>query len=479
MSLRGSEVQALLDDLLPRFLDARIQDLRQPDATRLFIEVHGKEGRQRAVLDAESGQGRFHRVEERPTNAPTPPAFLSGCRKELLGSRVREIRADPDRNTLRWILSRGDELRHLVLQWGRKSGAIALLDADERVLVGVGRMANGRPCVPGHPLHAPEAHADPRPPRFTSVGDELARDMAAHHAQRAADDRFAIISRAIRRKLKKLRRRLERIEADLERADNAGDHQRLGELLKSELHRIQRGMESGEVTDWYAPDTPTVSVPLDPRLDGPANMNRIFHQATRFKAARALIEKRLALAREEKSALDSLAEELAQEGRDLRALEKRGRALGLFIAPRTQRRSEPRERLPYRMHRAFDGTPILVGRGAKDNDALTFKVARGNDIWLHARNRPGAHVILRRDRGAEVHPRALEDAAILAAHGARGGKDDTSVEISWTERKHVRSVRGGAPGAVTVAGARTLLVRQDPERLQQLLATGRDNLPEP
>lgn len=72
---------------------------------------------------------------------------------------------------------------------------------------------------------------------------------------------------------------------------------------------------------------------------------------------------------------------------------------------------------------------------------------------------------------------ALEDAAMLAAHGAKGGSEDTAVEVSWTERKHVRKVRGGPPGAVTVAGARTIRVRMDPVRLQRILDSREDGIP--
>jgi len=471
MSLRGSEVQALLEELRTHFLNARIQDLRQPDATRLFIEVHGSEGRQRCVLDAAPGRGRFHRVDRRPANAPQPPAFLAGCRKEAQGARISDISANAEQNTLQWTLRRGEEKRHIVLQWGRTTGVLALLDETERVLVGVGRMVNGRPCTPGLPLEHPRPHPDPRPPRFPQTNGNASEEIASLYERLESEAVLAMIVRGVQRVLKKIDRRLTRIREDLDRVDQADHHQRLGELLKNELHRVKRGMKSIEVTDWYASDTPKISIPLDPRLDGSTNLGRIFHEAGRFKAARSIIENRMKSAELERSKIEELSANLASDNVDSADLLAQARKLGVIQERKERTRSGPRARIPHRTYRAFDGTAILVGRGARDNAELTFRVARGNDLWLHARNRPGAHVIIRRERGREIHPRALEEAALLAAHGAKGGAEDTTVEISWTERKHVRKVRGGAPGAVTIAGARTLLVRRDPERLRRLLDT--------
>jgi predicted ribosome quality control (RQC) complex YloA/Tae2 family protein len=112
----------------------------------------------------------------------------------------------------------------------------------------------------------------------------------------------------------------------------------------------------------------------------------------------------------------------------------------------------------------------LVGKGAVDNDALTLTVARPHDLWLHARGLQGAHVIIPRERGSELSPDVLLDAAHLAAHfsSARG---EASAEIQHAERRHVRKPKGFAPGAVRVDRERVLLLRVEPERLKRLLAS--------
>jgi predicted ribosome quality control (RQC) complex YloA/Tae2 family protein len=115
----------------------------------------------------------------------------------------------------------------------------------------------------------------------------------------------------------------------------------------------------------------------------------------------------------------------------------------------------------------------LVGRGADRNDELTFQVARGNDLWLHARDVPGAHVVVPL-AGRPIDEETLVDAALLAAHhsNARG---EPQVDVSYTLRKQVRKPPRTRPGLVTLSGAKTLRVRVDPERLARLLASRVDD----
>jgi predicted ribosome quality control (RQC) complex YloA/Tae2 family protein len=125
------------------------------------------------------------------------------------------------------------------------------------------------------------------------------------------------------------------------------------------------------------------------------------------------------------------------------------------------------------------GERILVGRGGVDNHALTFRVARGNDMWLHVRDSPGAHVVVPQPaRGREPHPETLLDAAALAVHHSdlRG---EPAAEVTLTQRKHVRAITGGPPGRVTVAGGRTLTVTDVPARVERLyLAVAQGEVPE-
>ncbi|HEX8129354.1 MAG TPA: NFACT RNA binding domain-containing protein, partial [Pyrinomonadaceae bacterium] len=120
-----------------------------------------------------------------------------------------------------------------------------------------------------------------------------------------------------------------------------------------------------------------------------------------------------------------------------------------------------------RRYRSSDGYEILVGRAAKDNDQLTFKVARAHDLWLHAADYPGSHVIVRNPaRGEDVPHRTVIEAAQLAAHFSQA-KRDSKVSVHYTPRKFLSKPKGAAPGLVRMSSFRTLLVepREGVERI--------------
>jgi predicted ribosome quality control (RQC) complex YloA/Tae2 family protein len=149
-------------------------------------------------------------------------------------------------------------------------------------------------------------------------------------------------------------------------------------------------------------------------------------------------------------------------------LEREARRLAAGPRPEARarrRRDEPAP--PYRLYRSLAGLPILVGRGAAENDE-TRRLARGNDLWLHARGRTGAHVVVRLGKAA-VDQETLLDAAHLAAHFS-DGRGEAQVEVAATQVKHVRKARGAAPGAVTYSQEKVLLLRLEPLRLARLLA---------
>jgi predicted ribosome quality control (RQC) complex YloA/Tae2 family protein len=107
------------------------------------------------------------------------------------------------------------------------------------------------------------------------------------------------------------------------------------------------------------------------------------------------------------------------------------------------------------------GLEIRVGRGAKHNDALTFKHSAPGDVWMHARHTAGAHVILRWGKEGAPPARDLEEAAVLAALNSKA-RTSGSVPVDWTLRKYVRKPRKAAPGAVVLQQPKTVFVEPDP-----------------
>lgn len=178
----------------------------------------------------------------------------------------------------------------------------------------------------------------------------------------------------------------------------------------------------------------------------------------------------------------ALAERLYKEVRAMeRALERLpGRIAALEQQPdvpdggRRPRRTRARSsaistRLPYKTYRTSGGIEVLVGRGARANDELTYDIAKPDDVWLHARDVTGAHVVMRWSQEGAPPARDLHEAAALAAWYSRA-RGSVVVPVDWTRRRHVRRARGGPPGRAMVERAQTVMARPSSELERTLRA---------
>jgi predicted ribosome quality control (RQC) complex YloA/Tae2 family protein len=250
-------------------------------------------------------------------------------------------------------------------------------------------------------------------------------------------------------------RRLEQLEANLARdlaglADE-GDLRRRAEALLVHARELEPGRESVEVEDPREPGR-LLAVALDPRLGGLANAERMFEKARRVERARHQVDLRLRETRSELAAARE-RESLVLDARDRRELPAPGEGAG--DGNRAHAASGPLHFLTGR------GLSVLVGRNARENHHLTFRVARAEDLWLHARDVPGAHVVLRDNEG-RAGADDLREAAEVAAFFSEA-RGESLVDVHLTRRKHVKPARGG-PGRVFIAHSDTLRVPpRDPE----------------
>ncbi|HVS20053.1 MAG TPA: NFACT RNA binding domain-containing protein, partial [Planctomycetota bacterium] len=283
----------------------------------------------------------------------------------------------------------------------------------------------------------------------------------------------------LRSRLERRRERAASLVAGLEqRAVAAAGAERVrldGELLKLALGTLRRGLEQVTLVDVYADDATERVLALDPRRTPHENVELYFERYKKLARAEESVALELARAREKHAALAALLAALDAPDSDPAALEARALADGLLderqqADPRKRRAPEPRK--PYRVFSALRGSEVRVGRSAKDNDALTLRHSRGNDLWLHTADAPGSHVVLRLERGAEADPEEQLDAAHLAVHFSPL-RDAARANVHVALRKAVHKPRGAKPGLVTLSGGRILSVRMQPERLARLLGRER------
>lgn len=266
---------------------------------------------------------------------------------------------------------------------------------------------------------------------------------------------------AIAQRLETARRRMERLRlqqhganADAERLRSEAD------LLLAQLHRVPHGAGAVDLDDFTGG---TVRLQLDPTLTAADNATRRYDAARKRSRAAARIPQLLSAARREVDDLEALARRVRDGEVDDDTLQRLKPA-----ARSTARDAGPA--LPYREYRTSRGLEIRVGRGSRANDALTFRHSSPTDIWLHARDAAGAHVILRW-ANVDANPPAADiaEAAALAALFSRA-RTSGLVAVDWTRRKWVRKARKAAPGLVIPERVKTVFVEPDAALEERLRA---------
>lgn len=259
--------------------------------------------------------------------------------------------------------------------------------------------------------------------------------------------------------------------ASLQEAALAGGQaerlQRLGEMLTASIGSIPRGAAEAEVTDYYDPALPTIRVPLDPRLSAQENAEAYFNKARKARSGANAAVGRMEAIREEMTLLRAAAEKLQDlasedEVRSLRRFLEERHALrqsGSAAGSGQQEAEFPGHRI--RRHVSADGLEILVGENSESNDYLTTRIARPDDVWLHARAVKGAHVVVRTSKkGLSIPASTLRQAANLAARNSEA-RHSSLIPVDYTLRKYVRKPKGAAPGYVTYSHERTIDVSGD------------------
>jgi len=308
-----------------------------------------------------------------------------------------------------------------------------------------------------YPLSLPGVEDEPRPTLLDAFqGVISAEGETAPEAAVVPSELAGRLERAVER----ARRRTERLRTELAEAPDPGPLRRTGDLILARYREVPRGKERTVLEGF---DGEPVTVELDPALAPQANADRYYDEAARVERARERLPGLIEEAEEEARSLDELAER-ARRGRaspgEIRdALpEERERRKG---------RKETGPSLPYRRYRSSGGLEIRVGRGAAANEDLTFHHSRPDDVWMHARQAPGAHVILRWDDEGNPPARDLAEAAVLAALNS-DARHSATVPVDWTRRKYVRSPRGSPPGTVVPERVQTVFVEPDPELEKRL-----------
>lgn len=399
--------------------------------------------------------------------------------------------------TVSWVLGEADEARAPAedtvdaagdpLEEGRRRylsllGLAGVAGAPAPELEPVGWLLPGGPEPQPYPARL--GHPDAR--RVASLLDAFARAASAssrwspHSAAGAApgaveggegaggeeaapatDPEVLRLEAALLAAAERAERRAASIEREMEEAPDAGRLREDANLLLARLRDVPRG--SDRVTLEGFGGEPR-EIELDPALSAADNADRLYGLAARRERAAERLPGILARTRDRLAALRDALGTLVESGPSEALWELAGGRAG---SPKGDAAGEAAP-LPYRRYVSSGGLEIRVGRGARQNDELTFHHSHTEDIWLHARQVPGAHVILRWGRKDTNPPRRdlLEAAVAAAVHSE--ARHSGAVGVDWTRRKYVRSPRKAPPGLVVPERVQTVFVEPSEALLEKL-----------
>lgn len=260
-------------------------------------------------------------------------------------------------------------------------------------------------------------------------------------------------------------RKLKKHEKTIKKAEKADHYQRLGELLTANMHRVKQGDQKATVINYYDPEQKEMVIELNPNKTPSENAQGYFKTYQKLKTSKQKIQAEISKANGEIYYLDQLIQQIdsARED-DIEEIREELREEGYLKRQRQRKKNKKPAKPSPEKYTATDGTIILVGKNNKQNEYVTMKLAHRDEIWLHTKDIPGSHVII---RAKDPNENTLLDAAQLAAFFSKS-KQSSSVPVDYTRVRHVKKPNGAKPGYVTYDNQKTLFVTPDKAIIEAL-----------
>ncbi len=421
-------------------------------------------------VSAEPSSPRFYlvhcKVKELEKQSIQLMQFGQSTKSLLGGGAFLAIRKDANERVVRMSFEIRDEIgdvifRRLVVQLTGRAANLLILDELNRIIATL-RPPHGVGQSPGEYYLAPPSSPSSKREGPISIEGSPSTAAVQFFATQDKIQKFDASLANLRGQLRKAQNQRVKLknnlEHDLQRHGDPEQHKKLGDLLLANIATAERAGTRIRMTDFYSENTPTIEVEVDENQSIQEAAKEFFRRYTKAKRARDEIFDRLAEVEKELEKLRVREVELDRIGEERDEI-----ALQQLISPNnphreTRKRSKPEPMIPgVRKYQSTDGFEVLVGRGARDNDNLTFRVAKPNDLWLHAGDYPGSHVVIRNPNRKEIPQRTIIEAAQLAARFSQAS-EDSKVVIHYTQRKFLSKPKGAAPGLVRLSSFRSITV---------------------
>jgi predicted ribosome quality control (RQC) complex YloA/Tae2 family protein len=478
-------------EMTPAVTGARVERVRQLGSLIFLFTLFGRGGQRLLAMSLEREGSGLHLLFEKIHNGYLRSSPLTCLfEKYLKGGRIGRVKADGGLVELE--VRRGGEYL-LVLRV--REGTVELSEGGGTLFSASRRGGEMKLSFDGETADVEAGGAAGETAAHSTDGFQAAGYPLNEDASRSLVE---FVNERLRREMKKrIGREAARVERLLSKLDSEkaetlekDDLRKKGELMKVHLRDLRKGMVSASLAD---PGGARVRVELDPALTPLENMNNLFKRYRKMKSRERYIDGNILRQREKRSALAEFSRALDARGLPnvgsgdaLRLLdgERAGRELrnaleysagsgrrGRLTPGGSERAKEPAAaggKKPFLRFTSRTGKIIYAGRNAGENDTLSTRVARGNDLWFHALGGAGSHVVLRYDKKGEFRESDIADASLLALYFSKLRKRGEG-DVVYTYCKNVRKPKNAPPGAVSYHHDKTRYVRIEEGALGTLM----------
>ncbi|MBD3106788.1 NFACT family protein [Bacillus sp. AGMB 02131] len=312
----------------------------------------------------------------------------------------------------------------------------------------------------------PLASADETVKTFSSLSEMLDRFYFGKAARDRIKQQGQDLERFITNERAKNEKKIKKLKATLTESEKGDQFKLYGELLTANIYQLQIGMKEIEVINYYDENGTMITIPLDPQKTPSQNAQKYFTKYQKAKNAVEFVTEQIQLASEEVAYFEGLLQQLdSADPRDIEEMREELQEGGYLKQRNKKGFKKSKDKKPVLdEYVSSDGDTIYVGKNNKQNEYLTNKFSRRDDIWLHTKDIPGSHVVI---RNSEPSEQTLHEAAVLAAFYSKA-KNSSRVPVDYTMIRHVKKPSGSKPGFVIYDNQTTLYVTPDADEVLRM-----------
>jgi predicted ribosome quality control (RQC) complex YloA/Tae2 family protein len=295
---------------------------------------------------------------------------------------------------------------------------------------------------------------------FANASAAIQRFVSSVRASSTFTNNKEQVSTWLEKEEKKAAQTLQKISSESTEHDRASEYEIFGKLLMAHLHELRKGMKSIELQNTLSsPEGRTLTIPLEPALTPVLNAEKYFNKAKKARTAHDDALTRMKSLEVRLSTLRMLHDELA-DVQSNEALKQFQQTYKVQLQQAGYLTVKEQENLPpFRIFTVEGGFQVLAGKSSDNNDMLTMKYAKPNDLWFHCRGSSGSHVVLKMNSAqGEPSKAAIHQAASIAAYYSKM-KNASSVPVAMTEKKFVRKPKGAPAGTVILEREKVIFVQ--------------------